>query len=318
MSVKIDHFKLSTESNKEIKNNFRKSLKNSNSSSNSKMSQVDGDKVDFTKLTQDQIKHLSALIQKANLENSNNPTDNSGSSSSSNSNEILKQLLTDPDPLRLNCKSAKQRSIHPWSKNLSFFSPELMSGHDVTIDVGKASDLAIIQAITAWVAENKDKITDHQKRVLKAIQLIYPDEFQLFNPANKSVSILAQIIFYIDTAFYDLGGCDESKVQELIQTFRGHRRFRANNNNQFPRSSSFSSSRVRNPDQNAHRPRQNRESAGYFSDKVGTIPVGFCRPYNITGTCPYGSSCQYRHKCNKCYNKSKSEEGHAGVECSQC
>ena len=319
MKINIAHFNHRT--NKEIFENFRKNLGNNivtNKIYPKKMT-IDANDIDVSKFSDDQIKQLSELLQKSLGNQSKNSQEGSSSSSSNNSNDVLQLLLTDPDPLRQNCKSAKQRSIHPWSANLARFSPELMSGFDVSVDVSRASDFSIFQAVSAWITESKDKMSDHQRCVMQVIQSIYPDEFQLYQSSNKSLSLLAQVIFFIDNSFFDQGKCDETKIQEMINTFRSHRRFYRNNNQQYQQRQSFSGSRVRNPDQNAHRPRQTyKDSApGFFNERIGLIPSGFCRPFNITGNCPYGSGCQYKHKCSKCFNHTKSEEGHAGADCSQ-
>ena len=125
MYLNFDHFKFANKD--KIEYNFRNSLtKLSKINSNSTMSQIDGNNINFSNITQEQIQQLSKLLNIPSVDNTKKSSDNPTPSSSSKTNELLRQLLTEPDPLRLNCKSAKQRSMHPWSKNLSFFSLEII------------------------------------------------------------------------------------------------------------------------------------------------------------------------------------------------
>ena len=267
-----NNFKLLlTKNSRPLKNS---NLTHSNKIKTKKMPTVDANDIDFTKLTPDQIKELAKRLKEC---------EDSAAKNDKTSNDLLSHILNDNDPIKIKAKSANQRIIHPWSKHLSLFCPDLMSGNDVTVDVARASDFSIYKAITAWILEDDEKLTNHQKSLLRVTQKINESEFQLHRSSGKTFSLLMQVVFFIDAAYHNEGKCDDSKVDEMVLTFRGARGFYqgppywpnddANANNHNSKQSNYSFARKRNFNQSSSNFQQSQPGfIGQNNIQTGYMP----------------------------------------------
>ena len=255
MHVKITHYNnLNQES---ISKNFNTLLtKTINYKKSQKMPTVSGSDIDISKFTTDQLKQLAKLLKDSGDDSNEGKT-------------ILSHILSDDDPIKIKAKTANQRIVHPWCKHLSLFSPDLMSGNDVTVDVARASDFSIFKAITAWCLEDDKQLTAHKKSLLRIIQKINETEFQLFRPSGKTFSLMMQLVFYVDAAYHNEGKCEDTKVDEMVATFRNARGFYQgppvwgnNDDVSHSKQSSFNNSRKRNFNQSSF-----QQNSGYNNNQ---------------------------------------------------